>query len=332
LTWKLTFLGKGPIAGATLTVTSRNGVLLLAFLTLFVTWTGGQLWALICYGIHQWRATPDPRNALHHQQQVLLRLGLSDVGFLWRLLRTTWTWKRNKSPMIFWQQAPLIAFAIVHCAVFALASVFISQVAESNAEVVLTSPVCGWSNISIPRIVEQKLEASPAGDAFYVSARLLYNTAREYTRNCYELSGMSPSLGCNILMKPTLNSKVNTTDSCPFEDRVCETAAMTLDTGFLDSNDDLGINAPPHNRIQFRKVLSCAPLPAERDYSTPWTTNSTPPVFPWEANSAGSDVLWKYYNLGPASVMGFERESTFAIINATTTYEKFYNMLYVHSH
>ena len=130
-------------------------------------------------------------------------------------------------------------------------------------------------------------------------------------------------------MTPTLESKINITDPCPFQDGVCETAAMTIDTGYVDSNDHLGINSPRQNRIQFRKLLSCAVIPADRNYSTPWTTNSTPPLFPWDPNDGGSNVKWKYYNLGRASVLGIERPATFAIINSTASYDKIYTALYV---
>lgn len=325
-------VGKGRVAGATLTITSSNGVLLTAFLTLFVTYTGSQLWAVICYGIHQWRSTPHSRDTLHHQQQVLLRLGLSDVGFVWRLLRTTWAWKRNQAPYVFRRHAPLISLAIVHCALIALAGLFIGQIAEHNAEVLVRSTICGWSNISTVQLAEEKLTALPGSDAFYITASIFYNNARQYTRNCYEQSGLLPELGCNIFMKPTLESTISTNDGCPFEDQMCEIPAMTLDTGFVDSNDDLGINSPPQNRIKYRKILSCAPMPAERDYSTPWTTNSTPPVFPWDAYGGGSDVMWKYYNLGPTTILGLERPTTFSTINSTASHGKVYTMLYVLRH
>jgi len=54
-------------------------------------------------------------------------------------------------------------------------------------------------------------------------------------------------------------------------------------------------------------------------------------VFPWDPSDGGSDVLWKYYDLGPSSVLGFERPSTFWIINATPSFDKFYTMLYVYN-
>jgi hypothetical protein len=247
---------------------------------------------------------------------------ISDVGFLWRLLRTTWAWERNRSPRILQEHASLIILAVAHCALLALASLFIGQIAEPNAEVLIRSAICGWSNMTIVQLAQAKMPAGPGTDAFYVGANIFYNNARQYTRNCYEQSGLLTELGCNISMMPTLDSKINLNDSCPFQDRMCETSAMTLDTGFVDSNDHLGINSPPQNRIQIRKILCCAPILAERDYSTPWTTDSTPPIFPWDASDGGSNVTWKYYNLGPTAVEGFERPSTFSTINATASKRK----------
>jgi hypothetical protein len=254
---------------------------------------------------------------------------MSDVGFLWRLIRTTWAWKRFRSPRILRQQAPLIVLAIVHCAIIAVASVFISQIVQSGSDVLLSSSVCGWTDLNYIKLSEEKLTAMPGSDAFYISGRNFFGTCQQYARNCYGQTGLSPSLGCNSLVKPTHDSIVTFNDLCPFQDGVCETSALTLDTGIVDSNDDLGINSTPENRVQFRKVLSCAVIPADRDYSTPWITNSTPPMFPWDPSDGGSDVLWKYYNLGPQSFLGFERPSTFWTINSTTSYDKFYTMLYV---
>jgi len=37
--------------------------------------------------------------------------------------------------------------------------------------------------------------------------------------------------------------------------------AMSLDTGYLDSFQHFGINAPRNSRAVYRKVITCAPVP-----------------------------------------------------------------------
>lgn len=56
---------------------------------------------------------------------------------------------------------------------------------------------------------------------------------------------------------------MDTQAPCPFSNvSICRTNSsnIRLDTGYIDLNDDLGVNAPPENNILFRSVLQCAPL------------------------------------------------------------------------
>jgi hypothetical protein len=66
------------------------------------------------------------------------------------------------------------------------------------------------------------------------------------------------------------------------------TEAVLFDSGWVDSREHLGINYPDNGRIQFRRVTSCAPIPAEERYSDGWTINPQDP----------NDQVKSYY-LGP---------------------------------
>ncbi|GME65223.1 hypothetical protein GTA08_BOTSDO13564 [Neofusicoccum parvum] len=48
-----------------------------------------------------------------------------------------------------------------------------------------------------------------------------------------------------------------------------ENENIELDTGFLDSNNNLGLNSPPGDRFLYRRVTKCAPLVTE-GYSRPF--------------------------------------------------------------
>jgi hypothetical protein len=50
---------------------------------------------------------------------------------------------------------------------------------------------------------------------------------------------------------------------------------LIVDTGFVDSNKDLGINAPPENRFQMRFVHHCAPINTDGFSNVTGKMNST---------------------------------------------------------
>lgn len=68
--------------------------------------------------------------------------------------------------------------------------------------------------------------------------------------------------GCNLYVKPRLPLVSTRGIACPFGDNICklENDNLIMDTGLLDSLNDLGINSVPQHRFQFRMVYTCAPL------------------------------------------------------------------------
>lgn len=50
---------------------------------------------------------------------------------------------------------------------------------------------------------------------------------------------------------------------CPFNETMCLSAAMQLDTELLNSNTILGVNSPVKDQIEFRKMTTCAPITHE---------------------------------------------------------------------
>ncbi|PYH47165.1 uncharacterized protein BP01DRAFT_381006 [Aspergillus saccharolyticus JOP 1030-1] len=56
---------------------------------------------------------------------------------------------------------------------------------------------------------------------------------------------------------------INANASCPYSTDLCAYnghSAMQMDTELLDTLEDFGINAPPQNRIKYRRVTTCAPV------------------------------------------------------------------------
>ncbi|KAF2018547.1 hypothetical protein BU24DRAFT_475616 [Aaosphaeria arxii CBS 175.79] len=91
----------GKIQGATVTLTRRNGGLLVAFLALFVATAGRSFWRIICFMLHCFLSKPSsPQDGLYHQRQALLRNNEAALSAAWQLLEMMVVWKKSfRSPM-----------------------------------------------------------------------------------------------------------------------------------------------------------------------------------------------------------------------------------------
>lgn len=68
--------------------------------------------------------------------------------------------------------------------------------------------------------------------------------------------------GCSSFIKKSLAKTISKGVSCPFHAGMCRqnNTAVRVDTGIIDSQNDLGINTPPGNRFSFRHVEECSPI------------------------------------------------------------------------
>ena len=90
-----------------------------------------------------------------------------------------------------------------------------------------------------------------------------------------------------------------TNTSCPVDAEICTAPSIKLDTGFMVSDLSFGMNAPPQNRVKYRKVTDCAPIEVSKFPSSSLTAptetrvwNQAPRgLFCWA--SSGSVVLFK---------------------------------------
>ena len=230
-----------------MTLTQREGGLLIAFLGIFVTFTGAATWRIMSYAIHQARAKTGPRTALYHQQQVVLRDNSTSGVAVWEFCRLFWAW-RKLATRPFVRSLPLVLLAFCNMILFTLAGVFSSEVTKAAGnETLIISPGCGYqlSNLS-------SLQSLYAVDTNGTLA------ASTYANACY---GGSYSVQCNQYVKPHLNWTTERSVDCPFEPSLCiggSKSAYKMDSGLLDSHGDLGINTPDSQRLQFRKVTTCA--------------------------------------------------------------------------
>lgn len=254
---------RGTILGSTLTLSDRNGGLLIAFLAIFVSAAGGALWRIISYAIHQSRAKLAYQDGLHHQQQVIFRNASTPGSASWQLLQLLFQWWDNaKRPVL--RVVPLAALALVNLFLFALAGVFSAEVTKAAGnEVLVRSPNCGTWAISPNSTLEQQ--------AAFRSKTLLDSTsASTYARSCYGQA--QDPLACTQFTQPNIPWAANQNASCPFSGDMCklgDTSAYQMDTGHVDSHEVLGINAPPTDRITYRKVTTCSPIKT-KGYASEW--------------------------------------------------------------
>ncbi|CZR60573.1 uncharacterized protein PAC_10469 [Phialocephala subalpina] len=258
---------KGSIEGSTLTLTNRNGAVLIAALAIFIQLSGGRSWTIICFIFHQFRATRQARDGLYHQQQATLRNSNSDVNAMWQFTKLGWAW-RSHSVRSTRRSAILALAALFHLLLFAAAGILASHITTVGNQVRLAySPYCGsWApeEGSTPNAADMEISNSDLGHwtGFSSYQRISMALSDSYVQNCLAQSQSLPE--CNTFTQSRLNW-TSTNVSCPFNG-LClgpPTGSLYMDTGYVDSRDDLGISAPDRDRIQWRKNATCVPITTE---------------------------------------------------------------------
>lgn len=259
----------GALLGSTLTLSASHGGLLTAFLAIFVSAAGTACWSVTSFAVHQYRAKLEYQDALHHQQQLIFRSNPPPGIAFWQFSQLIYYWQSlAKNPLR--RTLPLAILALLNLVLFALAGVFSSEVAKAPGnEALIRSQNCGSMSLSNTSLM---LEQST------YSSKILNDSmnAAAYARACY-MDSHNPLL-CNQYAKQQISWKIDRNASCPFGENLCllgSHAALGLDTGLISSHDVLGINAPPKDRVNYRKVTTCSPISMKAHY-TLW--NDTDPT------------------------------------------------------
>jgi hypothetical protein len=242
---------RGPIMGATLTLKRQEADFLIALTAFFVAFVGVRFWRIICFALHRIFSTANPKDVVYHQRQAILRNSSAPEGDIELLLRLFWKNRYSR------QGFKLLSTALFACTcliAFVAAGALSSRISTGvGNEVLIKSARCGFYYSS---------NTDPASDR-YLSLAYPAETldqAANYAQKCY-LNG-SLGLDCNLWVRSRLGGTVDLEASCPFDERICRTGTgnIRMDTGYIDSHDDLGINAPAKERVLWRNVLHCAPL------------------------------------------------------------------------
>ncbi|KAI1179059.1 hypothetical protein F4777DRAFT_586302 [Nemania sp. FL0916] len=229
---------RGAIFGVTLTTTKSYGNLLISFTAVFIALVTTRLWRILCLLLHRCYSTGEPRGAVHHQRQVVLRNSASPEAGLFDIVRLGWAW-RSSGPRRIIGLLPLLLFAFIYLVGFTVVGGFSSSISTAvSDEVLVRSTTCDI----LGRFAAEKS-----------------NNAANYGQQCYNTSSSgsdrSRTSACNIFIRGNLPTAViNYASDCPFEQKICRDARSTiyLDSGYIDSHNDLGSNAPESARIAVR--------------------------------------------------------------------------------
>jgi hypothetical protein len=281
-----------------------------------VAFVGTEVWAFSSFIIHEWRSRPEVKDTLYYQQQALLRAGLTHWKFLWRIWITARAWKSSKSLDNPIRRSRLLIFiAFFHAVLFSASSILSAFVTTTTTEVLIKSIICGLPKTDVMfNPLSLKSEEITDINALYSSGTWAADRSRDYARTCY-MGSDALTNACGILVQSHLRSTTNDSEKCPFEDDACTKPTFSVDSGIIDSDYHLGMNAPTKDRIGFRKKFSCAPIDPER-YSSGWSNDTFRPLFPWDPSSSPG-VNYNYYNFGEQNLFGLKRNYTFVTSDYT---------------
>ncbi|KAI1746595.1 hypothetical protein F4782DRAFT_524054 [Xylaria castorea] len=272
---------RGSVLGRTLTISRRDGDLLIAFTAFFIAFVGSRFWRIACLGIHNYYSTVEPRDVIHHQRQLILRNTESPDAGLLKLGQLLWAWRHSSSIL---RILPGLLIASFCVAAFTIAGGFSSQISSSAGTEVLLNGI----NCSLLQFRQNPSNFVPYDS--WVSQ--LFSNALDYVQQCYS-NDSSGLMGCKEFVTERIPVFINDTAPCPFPGPVCRTntSNLILDTGYLDSHHHFGINAPSDERILHRRIVHCAPLITtgfSRDYQN---QHGNYTLFDYGTSIASSDGL-----------------------------------------
>ncbi|KAH8886884.1 hypothetical protein GQ53DRAFT_874475 [Thozetella sp. PMI_491] len=276
---------RGSVMGLTVTLSRNNGNLVIAFAASFVAIVSSRFWRILCLVLHRYYSTPKPKDALHHQRQAILRNSANSEFSLWKFFQLCQAW-RHRVRHAFFRVLPVLAAATLCFVGFTVAGGFSSHISTgiSNA-VLLDGPNCGI--VKFVNAAGSGIDSFRILDTYYRSSSEGIRNSINYAQQCYS-ANRTGVFGCESYVVPRLSSSVDTQAPCPFADTICRSnnSNLRLDSGYIDSHIDLGLNSPPDQRILFREVFHCAPLKTQG----------------YKSNLSDQYINYTAYNYGPILV------------------------------
>lgn len=317
----------GPVYGSTLTLSAQTSAFLIAFIALWVKFAGGQLWSIITFLASNTRSTSVPQDGLYHQQQAILRNTSQPLSVSWSMLKLSWFWKSSAKKAVT-RTLIFVVASLAFVAAFGVAGILSSRISSTDSEVLLVPEACG--NWPYPYLSQ----FNPATDSIqdyeveYIQYATNFNQLAQkshvYVSECYNSGPNNQSEACLPYGRSRIAWSTNNRTACPFDEDMCIADAVQFDSGFLDSQTHLGINTRD-NRIQYRRVMTCAPITTE-GYVSGYVNISELNIKPDFAIGIADGDAWLKYSYGQNVV--FTDNTTFAFSNLSWDYSQGYWLPY----
>lgn len=300
----------GGIYASTLTLSSRNGSYLIAFLALFIRIVGSAAWSIVRLLLFRCYSTAIPMDGLHHQRQAVLRNTTTEVSTT-TMLYNLWSGWRGKSHRGPWKTASILLASSLNLGFFAAAGVLASRVKYSATEVLVKANPgdCGIMESFYNRLSTDKDEDYLR---YWTAHDRIDSHASSLSRHCYNGTSALDASSCGVPGRQVIPWTMSTA-ICPFDDSICgDVPSVRFDSGLIDSLLHLGINSAPHDRILTRIQATCQPLDVTKrlaflDDIDDHRVNSTPFV-----NASSTTVAWgRSVALYLGSSMILPREETY---------------------
>lgn len=270
-----------PVAlGATLTVPIRWGNYLIAALSSLVAWAASNAWKLCSFYLHQWYAAKADKDVLDHQLQVLLRGPSSVADAFVESIELHAAWRRRVPQLRSGRRMlPLMLLFAAVGVLFAAAGIFVADVASKTYQDVLV-PVVPFACGDLHFVWNQDLHAPDRAemmDAQLMGMMDWFKFARSYATAHYSNTSSARFNAEFPLAKLPFTAAES---PCPFDvdgttrclgPNLTTGPAWTMDSGWLDSHAHFGMNAKPEDRVEWRKLATCAVVDATNYTTTPFS-------------------------------------------------------------
>jgi len=254
----------------TLTVSTQAGNYLTAALSVLVALAGIAFYGTVAYILHQNFATRGNKDVLDHQLQVLFRSNSGALESFFESVKLYWAWRKIRKHA--WRRVlPFSVAAAFLWGFFIACSILTANVAsDGNGHVFVRAVPRGCGDVAFgpPDVSVEELGNPERAMTKKARERYLFSNlkwARAYSEAHYDIGGLARASmpPISISRKTTLPFESKEV-GCPWKGHTkclgynnTEGPAFSMDTGFLDSHSDLGINSPPTDRVQIRKTSTC---------------------------------------------------------------------------
>ncbi|KAF4309460.1 Cytochrome P450 [Botryosphaeria dothidea] len=235
----------------TLTLSERSGGILSAALIIFAGFAAVQAWNIVKFVLHQALSSQSPQDGYRHNLRAVLRNSNSHTQALWLFARLSVGWRKKLGlSRALFRGSLLTTLALTFVVASAIIRLYIPLIWTANGnQVLIQNTQCGYVSIGPENITYWSV---------YWADRM--ESATTYVRQCYSEAN-SASI-CNRQPAAQLNWTSGDAD-CPFTDpELCvnTTVPFVMDSGYINTNRDLGMNSKDGDAIDYRKVVTCSPM------------------------------------------------------------------------